>query len=259
MKKVALIISLVTLLSLPFMSSSLAGKRDKENRKTAGRDGGQGTCEMVAALPFEDLSEDELAFITFMREEEKLARDVYLTLSEDWDLAVFANIAASEQRHMDAVGDLIAKYNQADPVIDDTVGTFSNGELAELYTNLTAAGRVSVVDALLVGATIEDLDIGDLIAALAVVDNADIQMVFGNLLQGSANHFSAFTRLLEGWGESYEPENFEIEELESIVGSLPSKGRAGKGSRSLSRMGRQGAQGSGDGAGARDGLCRLEN
>ncbi|MDP2030099.1 MAG: DUF2202 domain-containing protein [Thiobacillus sp.] len=48
--------------------------------------------------------------LLFMREEEKLARDVYLTLYETWGLAVFSNIASSEQSHMDALLKLLRTY-----------------------------------------------------------------------------------------------------------------------------------------------------
>lgn len=54
-----------------------------------------------------------------MREEEKLARDVYLELYETWDLPVFYNIAQSEQTHMGAVKTLIEKYNLKDPITDE--------------------------------------------------------------------------------------------------------------------------------------------
>ncbi|HUV12884.1 MAG TPA: DUF2202 domain-containing protein [Acidobacteriota bacterium] len=262
MKKTTMTIFLICMLSLPFVASSFAQKGGKGNGKGGGNQGQTGTCEMVAALPLEELSVAEEHSITLMREEEKLARDVYLTLSEDWDLNIFANIARSEQRHMDAVGTLIAKYGLSDPVVDDTVGAFTDAELDGLYDYLVVEGRKSVVDALLVGAAIEDLDIGDLMEALEVVDNADIQMVFENLLQGSANHYAAFTRLLAGWGESYEPEYFDVEELEAILSTLPEKGRRGKGSNSMSRRGGQGrgsAQGPRDGSGPGDGSCPFDN
>ena len=45
--------------------------------------------------------------LTLMRQEEKLARDVYLTLGENYDLPVFTNIPRSEQRHMDQMGELL--------------------------------------------------------------------------------------------------------------------------------------------------------
>jgi len=265
MKKTTMTIFLICMLSLPFVSSSFAQKGGKGNGKGGGNQGNKGqagTCEMVAALPLEDLSGAEEHYITLMREEEKLARDVYLTLSEDWDLAIFANIAGSEQRHMDAVGSLIAKYGLIDPVVDDTVGAFTDPEFTKLYEGLVLQGRESVVDALQVGAFIEDLDIADLLAALEEVDNADITMVFEHLLQGSGNHYSAFTRLLAGWGESYEPEFVDADDLEAILSTLPTKGRGGKGANSMSRRSGQGrgtAQGPQDGSGPGDGSCPFGN
>ena len=83
----------------------------------------------LAAIPSESLSETELSGLQFMREEEKLARDVYSTLYEKWGLPIFSNIAQSEQTHTEAVRDLLEKYNQPDPVIDDTVGVFVNTDL----------------------------------------------------------------------------------------------------------------------------------
>ncbi len=266
MKKTTMTIFLICMLSLPFMSSSFAGKGGKGNGNGNG-DGSQGQPgpgEMIAALPFEDLSDAEFHYLTLMREEEKLARDVYLTLSEDWALAIFANIAASEQRHMDAVGQLITKYGLDDPVVDDAVGAFTDPVLGELYEVLVLQGNGSVLEALKVGAWVEDLDISDLLEALALeeVDNADVRMVFENLLQGSANHYAAFTRLLEGWDFIYEPEFFALEDLEDILSTLPEKGRGGKGANSVSRRGSQGrgsAQGPGNGSGTGDGECQFDN
>ena len=90
----------------------------------------------IKSLPVESLSEAELALLQHMREEEKLARDVYITLNEKWNDKVFLKISASEQRHMDAVLNLLKKYNLPDPVGDNGVGVFTDGDLQELYTDL---------------------------------------------------------------------------------------------------------------------------
>ena len=79
------------------------------------------------------LTAEEENSLLFMREEEKLARDVYMTLYEKWGLPIFANIAQSEQTHTEAVRSLLVKYDIADPVIDDSVGVFVNSELQKLY------------------------------------------------------------------------------------------------------------------------------
>jgi hypothetical protein len=159
----------------------------------------------IADLPNEALSQEEIDGLLLMREEEKLARDVYQTLYEQWGLQIFSNIAQSEQTHTEAVRDLLVKYELADPVTDDTMGVFKDAALQQLYTDLVAQGKNSEIAALTVGATIEDLDIKDLMDLSAKTDNEDILLVYENLTRGSRNHLRAFTRQLARRGDSYEP------------------------------------------------------
>ena len=63
-----------------------------------------------------DLSTEEINGILFMREEEKLARDVYAKLYEIHGLPVFRHLSMSQQTHMDALAELIEKYGLKDPV-----------------------------------------------------------------------------------------------------------------------------------------------
>ena len=90
--------------------------------------------------PVVQLTEAEEHYILYMREEEKLARDVYLTLYETWGAEIFANISDSEQRHMDAVKSLITRYGLVDPVVDDTLGAFTNPDFELLYDQLVEDG-----------------------------------------------------------------------------------------------------------------------
>ena len=189
----------------------------------------------INSLPYQEISEAEKQALLHMREEEKLARDVYRTLYERWGLRVFSNIAASEQRHMDAVKILLLKYNIEDPVKDDSVGVFSNPEMTKLYEELVAKGLQSPADALMVGATIEDLDIYDLQKWLLKVDNTDIVFVFSNLKKGSENHIRAFTRILKNqYGITYKAQYITQEELDLILSSGsngPGYGRRRRGGR----------------------------
>lgn len=140
------------------------------------------------------LSNDEAAGILFMREEEKLARDVYLTLYDEWGLRVFSNIARSEQQHMDAMLTLINLYGLTDPVGNNGVGVFTNPDLQALYDNLATQGLESPAAAIEVGILIEQTDIADLQTRLATTTSPDILRVYGNLLWGSQNHLAAFER-----------------------------------------------------------------
>ena len=58
------------------------------------------------------------------------------------------------------------------------------------------------MDALIVGATVEDLDIKDLIDLLNKTDNPDIILVYNNLNKGSRNHLRAFIAQIESLGAS---------------------------------------------------------
>jgi hypothetical protein len=157
----------------------------------------------------------------FMREEEKLARDVYATLydyhlTKGLTLTVCDNIASSEQRHMEAMKQLLDNYSMADSAVDGGQGTypesclgdackFNNTDLADLYVKLVADGKVTGVGALLVGGLIEEVDMIDLAEAIANAEGyADIQGVYDNLLCGSGNHLRAFAHNIElATGDSY--------------------------------------------------------
>jgi hypothetical protein len=140
----------------------------------------------------EALTDSEVAWMKFMREEEKLAHDVYVVMYELWGAPIFAQIATSESRHMDAVLGLLVKYGVEDPATGLGIGEFSNQDLQALYDELVAQGRVSLLEALKVGVVIEETDIDDLTAAIAETQKTDLQRVYGNLLQGSYNHLRAF-------------------------------------------------------------------
>ncbi len=174
------------------------------------------------------LSDAEIEGILYMREEEKLARDVYLTLYEVWGLPVFENIARSEASHMEAVRTLIDRYGLADPAAAE-VGVFTNPTLQGLYDQLVADGRTSLADALRVGAAIEEIDILDLQERLAQTDQADIELVYENLMKGSRNHLRAFaSTLTRQTGETYQPQYLDPASYESIVNSARETG-AGQG------------------------------
>ena len=164
------------------------------------RNGGRNSCVNCplsqTAFAAQPLSAEEAAHLLYMREEEKLARDVYQVLFSKWNVRIFNNIAVSEQRHFDAVGTLISRYKLTDPA-QETAGVFTNPDLQALYDQLIAKGSTSLLDALQVGVTIEETDIDDLKAAIAVTDNRDVLTVYGNLLNGSLNHLSAFNSHIE--------------------------------------------------------------
>jgi len=196
-------------------------------RDVRGSGGGQqaGLSTVVANLPMQELTAVEEVGLIKMREEEKLARDVYQVLFDKWGQQIFLNIAQSEQRHMNAIKAVLDKYNMQDPITDPTVGIFSDPELQELYELLVEQGEQSPLEALQVGATIEDLDIKDLYDLLAQTENMDIKIVYQNLVKGSRNHLRAFTYQLSLNGETYEAQFLTQEQINDIITSPRERGK----------------------------------
>ncbi len=172
----------------------------------------EGNPQQVPAL-----SQTEINDLLFMREEEKLAHDVYVTLYSEWGRRVFDKISQSERRHTDAVLGLLDAYGLRDPALG--FGMFSNDQLQSLYDTLAVRGAGSELAALYAGALIEEVDMEDLVPAMDRTDHTDILNVYSNLLAGSRKHLIAFVRNIEGLtGEAYVAQRLEQGEVDAILG-----------------------------------------
>jgi len=202
-------LALLIVISVAVSSAAFAGKGPGG---WGGRGGGNAGLDTV-----------EASHLTFMREEEKLARDVYAELyqyhkDENVELLIFANIANSEQRHMNAMLRLLNRYRLEDPADGALPGEFENEILSELYVDLvssgaitetdlnepTNGGKVSPTDAFYVGAWIEERDMLDILLAISNTSRADIVGVYTNLLCGSRSHLRAFVARIGA--DAYEPQ-----------------------------------------------------
>jgi len=170
------------------------------------------------------LSDAEIAMLLKMKEEEKLARDVYVTLYEKWPKPIFSNISGAEERHLQAVITLLKFYNQADTLVAAR-GVFSTLALTQLYQTLVTKGDSSLANAYQVGLQIEEMDIKDLTEALATDPNTNIVTTFENLLKGSRNHLRAFYLQLSTLGIVYLPQYISQDEYERTVNSPMEQGR----------------------------------
>ncbi len=166
--------------------------------------------------------------LAFMREEEKLAFDVYTVLAQKWGSRPFGNIAQAEKTHMDAVKVLLTRYGIDDPAAKTKPGEFKDPTLQKLYNDLVKTGSTSRIAALRVGAKIEDLDIYDLGRMLKQNPRSDIKAVYENLERGSRNHLRAFVNGLRSAGADYKPEHITQQEFDKIIASPTERG-GGKG------------------------------
>lgn len=170
----------------------------------------QGDSTYVCTFHFEDLNsslakirttlqtvltQEQQDVLSYMWNEEKMARDVYRALYRQWGVTIFDTIAKSEQLHMDMVASLSARYGMTLPT--DQEGVFSLSEIQSLYATLISQGTRTSQDALRVGQIIEQTDIADLDARLAL-GTQDMQTMFIQLKEASLRHLSAFNRLVGG-------------------------------------------------------------
>jgi len=176
------------------------------------------TC--INSMPVEDLSTSEIATLNYVREEELLAHDVYVAMYDLFHVPVFNHISNSEFIHSTAMKAIIEKYELPDPAANHVEGVFEDASIQELYDALVAQGSVSFQDALVVGATIEDVDIWDLIEHLENdVDNEDLTYALEQLYRGSRNHMRAFTAHLTFQGMTYTPQFITQELYDQIISS----------------------------------------
>lgn len=182
------------------------------------------------------LAEEVKADLLFLREEEKLARDVYLFFYDEYQTPIFSNIAASEQNHMDAVKGLLDTYGLDDPAAGLDVGEFALEELQDLFDLIVFAGlpeEGALEDALYLGAYIEEYDILDIMGMLEAENLPDdVRQVCENLLRGSRNHLRAFVGQWEAQrGEAYVPQLVDDDLYASIIEGSTETGGNGAGRR----------------------------
>jgi hypothetical protein len=170
------------------------------------------------------LTDEEIAGLMWMREEEQLAHDVYVVLGERWNLRIFDNISSAETAHVEAVSGLLDLYGLDDPAAGNDTGTFTDPALQRLYDQLVEDGSRSLEAALEVGALIEELDIVDLVARSAATDTPEISAVYANLERGSRNHLRAFFSQLDSRGITYTPTQLDPATFDAIVSSDMERG-----------------------------------
>lgn len=166
------------------------------------------------------LSPTEIADLKFMREEEKVARDLYLALDERWGSLPFVNIVDSEESHMTAILQLLRTYRIADPVAGNLIGEFSDPELQSLYDSLLQRGAQSELEALRVGGFVEEADMLDLLTAMEHASHADIDQSYARLACGSRNHLRAFAATATALsGTAYTAQIMDQKAVDTILSS----------------------------------------
>ena len=168
------------------------------------------------------LTHEEIDDLLFLREEEKLARDVYLYSYNKYNVQIFKNISNSEIQHMNNVLQLLNKYNLQDSA-SPNIGEFNNVTLQSIYNELIIQSDISLLEALKVGDKIEDLDIRDIGLNEARTSKLDILSLYSTLKCGSRNHLRNFNNQVLQNNGFYIPEFISQEEFNDIISTSNKK------------------------------------
>ncbi|OQK17829.1 hypothetical protein AU255_08190 [Methyloprofundus sedimenti] len=188
---------------------------------------GDSICQLdVNQIQIRSLAQPEIDVLKFMREEEKLARDVYQVFFENTSATVFNNISQSEQKHMDQVKLFLDAYEIEDPAKTNE-GEFTDLSLQALYDQLLEQGAESDLAAYNVGALIEEVDIKDLDAAIEDTDIPELINMYTQLRDASYNHLRAFTRQIIMLDGSYTSQVLDQQTVDSILNTANTKMQIG--------------------------------
>ncbi len=175
-----------------------------------------GEQAMPPAIKTATLSTHEKEGLSFIWEEEKMARDLYNSLYESDKLTIFSDLARSEQSHMDQARSIIDKYALAIPGKDEQ-GVYQNQTLQRVYDELLAKGLSSDQDALNAAANFEEISIIDLQKELNTTHAEDVKAMYQGLLAGSQKHLRSYVTELRDRGFKYDPQYLGKDEFEKIL------------------------------------------
>lgn len=175
------------------------------------------SCHKDESDNTKNLTDEEKSGLIFTRQEEKLAYDVYRYAFEKYGSPVFDNISRSEATHQSKIQDILDEYGIQNPVENLGAGQFADENLQNLYYQLIEKVNISLADDFEVGATIEDLDINDLMGLSESSQNIQIKKTYEMLTCGSRNHLRGFTGQLKNLGKDYVPQFLSADLYAAII------------------------------------------
>jgi len=162
-----------------------------------------------------DLTADEIEFIFAVREDEKVARDMYFSFFGKFGLKPFENIGKAEDNHIKATEKLFDYYEIDYPALSEN-GKFEDAFRQKLYDSLLLKGTPEL-EAFKVMALLEETNIVEYDEVLKTIVNPNIKIVIENLSKASANHFKVAIRQITALGGTYAPALMTQEQYRAVI------------------------------------------
>lgn len=158
--------------------------------------------------------------VVWMYDQEKLARDLNLKFSQRWGERIFANIAESEQRHMDELAVMIVHYDLSALIETDEIGVFGDDRHSEAFSELSSRGEQSLLEALRATAYLEEWDIKELNGDIESIAEQPLLDTFSRVLAGASNHLRVFVAKMSGLGYTYQAQMLTQSDVDLICGDV---------------------------------------
>ncbi len=206
------------------------------------------------------LTADEIEFLFAIREDEKVAKDLYTAFAGQYPTAIqFSRIAAAEATHIAAVETVLGYYEITYPALG-APGIFADAARQAQYDGLLAKAT-TLQAALEAMTTLEEENIAAYKAVEANITNANLKLIVSNMIKASSNHLKAAVRQLATLGVIYTPIHLDQATFDDIINSALAQGnkygqQMGKGNRGGNTNSQKGNMGQGNKGNVNDsGVC----
>lgn len=171
------------------------------------------TPVMEATSP---LTADETEFLYAIREDEKIAHDVYAAFSALYPAAkTISKIMTAESSHISAAEAVLDYYEIEYPPLSDT-GIFEDADRQALYNDLITKGT-TLIKAYGTMALMEEETVYAYKSIQNQLTNSNLSLLLSQLIKASSNHLRATVRQVVKLGGSYSPAYLSDEEYQTII------------------------------------------
>ncbi len=190
----------------------LAKPQRRQRMKTVGA--GVLLAWLVGCGP--QITETEAGDLQLLREEEKLARDLFRDWSDRSEL--FGAVAHSKQLHFEIVGALLQRHQVTDRTLGGE-GLYVFPQLQTLHQELLARGGSTELEALAAGAELHERDLVGLEEAAGRSQLEDVRASLAEIQRGARNHLRGCVEELALQGVDYAPRLLSPEAFAAIINS----------------------------------------
>lgn len=162
------------------------------------------------------LTADEIEFLYAMREDEKLARDLYAYFWTRYPTAPqIQRISKAEESHIAAIETVLDYYEISYPAMS-APGVFEDSTRQALYDELALKSE-TMLEAFQTMAFVEDRDLFAYKMVQSQITNANLSLLIENMIKASTNHLKAAIRQIFVRDGSYTSIYLSAEEYDAII------------------------------------------